>query len=461
MFDIKEIKSSLKALYVKAHANKINYLVFMLITAVIAWVLLGKLGISITIVYFIFKTKLIKKQLPKLGNKKFASAAIIIATLTLFGGIFGFAEFIQSMIQSGMASYVPQPVAVTSTKVEKSDWKQIINTIGEAQAIQSTEVSSQSGGIVSEIYFKGGEEVKKGDLLFKLDTSQLRASLEEALSKLKLAKITNDRYKKLEQQRATSKESADQANADYLTAIAQVQNIESQIDFKEIRAPFDGKIGIRNINLGQYFNNGDSAATLTTIDPIFITFAVPQNKVGQIKIGQKIEFYSDSLLAQTFAAKITAINSFINSSNRSIVVQATYENPKHEIVPGTFLTVHINLPAVKDAIVIPRNAISYSLYGQSVYTLTPEMEDGKPKKASYTSTAGGGMKTIYSKKTLYKVGQANIETLETRNNLALVKGLEIGTTIITSGQNKVRKGMDAVLNNDVKIDNDLYKQGSQ
>ncbi|MGQ4002675.1 efflux RND transporter periplasmic adaptor subunit [Francisellaceae bacterium CB299] len=461
MFDIKKIKSSLNSLYSKAHANKTNYLAFVVITVVLAWLVLGKFGVSIAIIYFIFKTKFMQKQLPKLKNKNFASAVIVIGTLTLFGGIFGFAQFIQTMISHGMASYVPQPVAVTSTTVEKSDWKQIINTIGEAQAIQSTEISSQSGGIVSEIHFKGGQEVKKGDLLFKLDTSQLRASLEEALSKLKLAKITNDRYKKLEQQRATSKESADQANADYLTAIAQVQNIESQIDFKEIRAPFDGKIGIRNISLGQYFNNGDSAATLTTIDPIFITFAVPQNKVSLIKIGQEIEFYSDSLLGQTFTAKITAINSFINSSNRSIVVQATYKNPKHEIVPGTFLTVNVSLPAVKDAIVIPRNAISYSLYGQSVYTLTPEMEDDKPKKASYTSNAGGGMKTIHSDKDLYKVGQANVEVLETRNNLALVKGLKIGTTIVTSGQNKIHKGMNAILNNDVKIDNNIYKQGPQ
>ena len=188
---------------------------------------------------------------------------------------------------------------------------------------------------------------------------------------------------------------------------------------------------------------------------------MPQNKVSLIKIGQEIEFYSDSLLGQTFTAKITAINYFINSSNRSIVVQATYKNPKHEIVPGTFLTVNVSLPAVKDAIVIPRNAISYSLYGQSVYTLTPEMEDDKPKKASYTSNAGGGMKTIHSDKDLYKVGQANVEVLETRNNLALVKGLKIGTTIVTSGQNKIHKGMNAILNNDVKIDNNIYKQGPQ
>lgn len=459
--NLEKIKKQLTNLNTTIHSSKTNYLMFIVISIAIAWLILGKLGVSIAIVYFIFQTEYVKKQLPKFKNKNFASIAVVVAALILFGCIFGFAQFIQSMISRGMASYVPQPVAVTSSEVIKTNWKQTINTIGEAQAIQSTKISSQSGGIVSEIHFKSGQEVKKGDLLFKLDTSQLKANLEEALSKLKLAKITNDRYNKLAGQRATSKESADKANSEYLSAMAQVQNIESQIGFKEVRAPFDGKIGIRNISLGEYFNNGDSAATLTMIDPIFITFSVPQNKVSQISVGQAIDFFSDSIPGKRFTAKITAINSFINSSNRSITVQATYKNSDHTIVPGMFLTVQVSLPDVKNSIVIPRNAISYSLYGQSVYTLNTVMEDGKPKKASYTSTESGGMKTVKTDKTLYKVGEENVQVLETRNNLALVKGLKEGLTIITSGQNKVHKGMNAIVNNSVKIDNNIYSQGPQ
>lgn len=444
----------------KINANKKNYAIFAIITTVIAWLILGKLGLSLAIVYFIFQIKKVRFWLSKLKNKNVASVTVVVATLLIFGSIFGFAEFVQSMIKKGMAAYVPQPVAVTSTIVKTTDWQQVINTIGEAQAIQSTQISSQSGGIVSEINFKSGQEVKKGDLLFKLDTSQLKANLEEALSKLKLAKITTDRYNKLVQQKATSKESADKANADYLSALAQVQNIESQIGFKEVRAPFDGKIGIRNISLGQYFNNGDNAATLTKIDPIFITFSVPQNKVSLISVGQNINFFSDAFPGEKFTAKITAINSFINDSNRSIVVQATYKNPKHSIVPGMFLTVHVNLPIKKNSIVIPRNAIAYSLYGESVYTLEPVLDkDGKPQKVSYTSTASGGMETITLDKTLYKVGEVNVKVIETRNNLALVEGLKPGTTIVTSGQNKVNKGSNAMLNNSVELNNNLYKQG--
>ena len=455
-----DFKKTFEKIKQKINANRKNYAIFSVIVAVIAWLILGKLGLTLAIVYFIFQIKKIRALLAKLKNKNVASVVVVLSTLLIFGGIFGFAEFVQSMIKKGMASYVAQPVAVTSTVVKKSDWQQVINTIGEAQAIQSTQISSQSGGIVSEINFKSGQEVKKGDLLFKLDTSQLKANLEEALSKLKLAKITTDRYNKLVEQRATSKETADKANADYLAALAQVQNIESQIGFKEVKAPFDGKIGIRNISLGQYFNNGDNAATLTKIDPIFITFSVPQNKVSLIEMGQNINFYSDSYPGKKFTAKITAINSFINDSNRSIMVQATYKNPKPQIVPGMFLTVHVNLPIKKDSIVIPRNAISYSLYGESVFTLKPVLDkDGKKEKVSYTSTAEGGMKTVTLDKTLYKVGQNNIKVIETRNNLALVEGLKPGTTIVTSGQNKVHKGSDAMLNNSVKLDNNIYKQG--
>ncbi|AJC48236.1 efflux RND transporter periplasmic adaptor subunit [Allofrancisella guangzhouensis] len=459
MLDYKKTLSNVKQ---KIHGNKKNYLTFVIVTLIVTWLILGKLGISVAIMYFTLQSDLIKKQLSKLKDKKIASIAIVIGAALIFGGIFGFTSFVQSLIKHGMASYVPQPVAVTSSVVKKTQWKQIINTIGEAQAIQSTEISSQSGGIVNEIHFKSGQEVKKGDLLFKLDTSQLKANLEEALSKLKLAKLTKDRYDQLAEQKATSKETADKADADYLSTLAQVQNIESQIAFKEVRAPFDGKIGIRNISLGQYFNNGDSAATLTKIDPIFITFPVPQNKVSLISVGQEISFYSDSFPGETFKAKITAINSFINKSNRSIMTQATYKNPDRKIFPGMFLTVHVNLQPKEDSIVIPRNAISYSLYGESVYTLEPAIDkDGKTQKASYTSTAKGGMETVNTDKTLYKVGQENVQVLETRNNLALVSGLKAGTTIITSGQNKVRKGSNAVINNDVKIDNNIYDEGIQ
>ncbi|GAB4222003.1 MAG: efflux RND transporter periplasmic adaptor subunit [Francisella sp.] len=446
----------------KIHSSKRNYIIFIVSVIALSWLLLGKLGVLLSVLYFICQINYFKNLLKKLfKNKKNASITIVVATLVLFGSLFGFSAFIKAMIKKGMSSYVPQPVAVTSSVVEKTDWEQVIDTIGEAKAYQTTDISSQSGGIVSEINFESGQEVKKGDILFKLDTSQLKASLKEALSNLKLAKITKDRYDKLVKQKAISKESADKANADYLSALAQVQNIESQISFKEVRAPFDGKIGIRNINLGEYFNTGASAATLTTLSPILINFPVPQNKISMIKVGQKIDFYSDAYPGETFTAEITAINSFINDSNRSITVEATYENSKHKIVPGMFLTVQIKLPVKKDAIVIPRNAIAYNLYGQTVFTLEPVVKDGKPVKASYTSTAGGGMKDITTDDTLYKVGQENIEVLETRNNLALVKGLKPGMIIITSGQNKVRKGAYAIVNNSVELNNNIYNQGPQ
>ena len=293
MLDFKKLITDTK---IKINSSKKNYSIFIACVVILSWLVLGKLGISIVAAYFICQIPYIKKQAAKMKDKKIASAVIVAVAVIGFGGIFSFSAFIQHMMKSGMASYVRAPVTITSTIIKKTDWQQSINTIGEAQAVQSTGISSQSGGIVSEINFKSGQEVKKGDLLFKLDTSQLKANLEEAISKLRLGKITNDRYKKLASQRATSKESADKANADYLSALAQVANIESQIGFKEVRAPFDGRIGIRNISLGQFFNNGDNAATLTKIHPIFITFSIPQNKVNMLKKGSR-----DNLLFRQFS----------------------------------------------------------------------------------------------------------------------------------------------------------------
>jgi len=455
------LKQKLKDFMIKVKSKKIYYITFIICVVYIAYKLLGIIAGAVALTYFIHKISFIKKMLGKLQDKKTASIALVASIVIIFGLIFGFGQLVRSLISSGMASYTPQPVAVTSTFVEEKDWEPQINAIGEAQAVQSTQITSQSGGIVKTINFKSGQNVKQGDLLFSLDTSQLEASLDQAKANLKLTEITNQRYKKLVEQKATSKETADKAYADYLSAKAEVENIMSQIAFKEIRAPFDGKIGIRNISLGQYLNNGDNAATLTTIAPIYITFTIPQNKVDQINTGDEVNFYSDTYSGKTFKAKITAVNSFINSSNRSILVQATYENDNHEIVSGMFVTVHIALPTIKGSIIIPRNAINYNLYGESVFTITPLLDDdGKPKKATYSDTSQGGIKTVTTEQILYKVGQVNIDVVGTRDNFALVSGLNAGIQIITSGQNKVKKGGNVVLNNDVVINNNIYIQGA-
>ncbi|QIW09551.1 efflux RND transporter periplasmic adaptor subunit [Francisella sp. LA112445] len=453
-------KKYIKIFKEKIQTNKKIYSIFVIIILILVWSILGDIGLIIGVIYLILRLPIIKKQIAKLRNRKIFSIFVIVVTFLIFGLIFGSAELMQTLTNYRMAKFRPEPDSVTSTKIKETGWKRSIDTIGEVQAVQTTQISTQSGGIISKINFVSGQEVKKGDLLFELDTSQLKADLEEALSNLKLARVTYERYKSLAKERATSKESADKAAASYLSALAKVKNIESQIGFKEVRAPFDGKIGIRNISLGQYFNNGDNAATLAKINPVFINFAVPQNKLSLIHLGQSISFYSDSYKGQKFSAKITAINSFINNSNRSIIVQATYKNPEHKILPGMFLNIHINLQNEKDAVVIPRNAINYSLYGQSVLTLTQELDSlGKPKKAIYTSTEVDGMKTVRTNKNLYKVGEVNIKVLETRNNLALVSGLKPNTMIVTSGQNKVHKGMDVMLNNTIKLDNNIYTQG--
>ena len=396
-----------------------------------------------------------KKKISFFKSKKFLSFLVIFITIALFGLTFGFSSFVNSMIAKGMKNYVPQPATISSGKVIQRPWPQVINTVGEAQATQTTEISSQSAGIITDINFKSGQFVKKGDLLFKLDTTQLEASLAEAKAKLKLAKLTNDRYENLIKQKATSKESADQANSDYLSALAEVDNIKSQINYKIIKAPFDGKIGIRNISVGQFFNMGDNAATLTTISPIYISFTVTQNVVDKIKKGDEITFKSDTYPNKQFKAKIYAINSFINSDNRSIIVQAIYPNKKHEILPGMFVTVNVELPTIKDAIIVPRNAITYSLYGESVFTLNAiKDKNGKIVKATYSQ----GPKTIHSDKDLYKVGSKSIKVLETRGNFARVSGIKPNTVIVTSGQNKIHKGSNALINNEVTFNNNIYSK---
>ncbi|API86004.1 efflux RND transporter periplasmic adaptor subunit [Francisella uliginis] len=448
--------NNLKNLKDKIYSSKINYFIFAIVVVVMLKVIISDILAIVAFVYFITNSSFVKSRLHKLKNKQVASVAFIVLVLVIFGGAFAFSEFVSYMVSKKMAEYVPQPTVSTSETVKESSWENVFNTIGQISALQETEISSQSGGIVTKINFTSGEDVKKGDLLFELDTSQLKAELKSKLVTLKLAKITSDRELKLVKQKAVSKEEADKAEADYLSALADVQNIESQIAFKQVRAPFSGRIGIRNINLGEYFQNGDNAGTLTEITPVYVDFQVPQNSVGNINLGGKLQFTTDALPGKTFVAKIIAIDSYVDSSNRSVTVRATYSNKDKKVLPGMFVNVSVNLPTIKKAIIIQRNAISYNIYGQFVYVLVPQKnKDGSIKRASWTDLSKGQLSTVHSDKILYKAKQVEVKVLHTRKNLAVVTGIKAGDIIATSGQNKLQDGDYTIINNSVKLNNNI------
>ena len=254
---------------------------------------------------------------------------------------------------------------------------------------------------------------------------------------------------------SVSQQTFDESEAKYQEAAAQVQSIQANIDYHIVRAPFDGMIGIRNISLGQFFNQGDNAATLTMINPIYINFQVPQNYIGDVKVGTKVTFTSDAYPGKTFSADVTALNSAIGLSNRSMTAQATFTNDDQDnlIVPGMFVNVSILLPVIEDAIVMPRTSVSYSLYGQTVFVLDPVMQDGKQVDATYSKFEDGKMTQVSMGTPLYTANPVTVTTSSTRDNMVIVEGLKAGQIIATSGQNKLQKGASVTVNNKYNFDN--------
>lgn len=383
--------------------------------------------------------------------KKHIKAFIIVVVLliVIFGGIFGFSYFVNAQKADAMAHWKVQPVEVNATTAKISQWQPTIQATGDAVAIQSVNVTTQASGLVSSIAFDSGEMVKQGQLLFTLDTSELKAQLDQAKAKLALSKITYERDQDLLQKNMISQQETDQSKASYQADLANVAAIEANINYHLIKAPFSGKIGLRQISLGQYFEPGSSAATLTKISPIYINFPVPQNVIDKIDIGGEIKFTSDAYPGMNFTAKITAINSEITSDNRAMEVQATFDNKdkEHYIYPGMFLNVRVVLPVIDQVIVLPRNAISYTLYGQSVFVLEPTLKNGKPVMAEYSAFKDGKLQLISTGKPQYVVKQVPVTTTMTEDNKVIVAGIHAKDIVATSGQNKLQAGSVAIINN--------------
>ncbi|MCF6775944.1 efflux RND transporter periplasmic adaptor subunit [Thiotrichales bacterium 19X7-9] len=403
------------------------------------------------------------EQKSGISRKKFIIFAIclVIFLVILFGGIFGFGSFINAKKSETLASFVFPPTEISATKAKAQDWQKYIESVGTVAAINGVNVTSQSSGKITEINFKSGQMVKKGDLLFKMDTSELEGQLKQNKANLEIDKITYDRNKELYDQNAVSKQTLDTDYANYQGSIGSVEATQAQINYLQVHAPFSGKIGIRQINLGEYFQAGSNAASLNQIDPIYVNFNITESDVDKIKLGQTVELTTSSFPGKTFKGTITAIDSRLSDDTLGLQVQATVKNSdtKAQLLPGMFTDVHVMLGVDKNVVVIPQNAITYTLYGNSIYILTADMKDGKPVKGSYTSMASGKAEIVEMKQDQYTANVHTIRVGETRGNQTeVLSGVKPGDIVVTSGQLKLKNGVKAVINNDVKLDDATYQQ---
>lgn len=309
------------------------------------------------------------------------------------------------------------PTTVSSAVATEEDWAPILSSVGSVSAVQGAILSTDLAGTVGKVNFESGGEAKKGDVLVQLVASQEEADLELARSNLL-------RTRDLAARKVVSKQELDAAESAF-------KQREGFIQHKQVRAPFDGQLGIRQVNVGQMIKEGQQVVALTALDPVYVDFAVPQQELPKLAAGFETQVHTDALPGREFKGKLTAVNSMVDTVTRNVGVQATLENHDHALKPGMFVKVDVMLPQKSKALVVPGSAISYAPYGNSVFVIEKK-KDPKTGKESQT------------------LRQAFVRVGEARGDfVSVTDGLKAGDVVVSTGVFKLRNGMNVTINNDL------------
>jgi membrane fusion protein (multidrug efflux system) len=358
---------------------------------------------------------------------------MLIGSAVVFGGVFfkifsGFAA-----MQEQMAAMPVPVVNVTAKAAETRDWGVEVSAVGVLEANRGVDVSSSVPGLVQQIRFQSGQKVTQGDVLVQLDADVERSNLAKAQASLKLAKADLARGESLLSTNNISKATLDQRQSEYDVAQADVASLAAQIEKKTIFAPFDGQLGIRKVNVGQYLEAGVAIVNIQDLSTMLVNFSVSQRELSDLKVGQEIRMTTDAYPVQEFLGEISAIEPLINQQTGMVAVQGRFDNAAGLLRPGMFAKLAILLPVRMAVVVVPQTAVSYSLYGDYVYVATP----GKAEDGSDITT----------------VTRKIIETGERRNGeVVLESGVEAGEMIVTSGQLKLDNGTRVAI-----VDEDTLK----
>ena len=361
-------------------------------------------------------------------KKVWLAIAAVVAFVALLVLIKGLQIF--TMVSSGKKMVMP-PETVTSASVKEENWAPILSSVGTLTAVQGAVVSTELGGTVAEVNFQSGALAKKGDVLLKLDASSEEAQMHTAEADLELARADLERTRDLAVRKVVSKAELDSAESKFQQKKGTVDNMRSMIGKKEVRAPFDGQLGIRQVNVGQMINAGQQVVPLQALDPLYVDFALPQQHVPKLSPGLEAHVHSDAVPGRNFVGKLTAINSTVDIVTRNVALQATLENKDHALRPGMFAKIDIILPEKHSTLVIPGTAVSYAPYGDSVYVIEKKKD---PKT---------GKESQVIRQQFVRIGEARGDFV------SVTTGLKAGETVVGTGVFKLRNGMAVTINNDL------------
>jgi len=373
---------------------------------------------------------LVLARLPLAARRPIVFVAVLALLAAMTGGLAYFQFVIKPPMVKGFiaAAFAPKPTAVTAEAATAQKWPPELTAIGTLRAYQGVIIAPQAAGVVTGKHFESGQDVEAGALLINIDDSVEQADLANGLAQLKNADATLARQKTLVAQGNTPQSTVDAAIAARDSAAATVERTRAVIAQKAIRAPFAGRLGLRNVDLGQYVAVGTSLVTLQQLDPIYADFPVPEEALRSLAVGQSVRMTVDAIPGRSFEGKIEAIDARVSAESRNVTARAEFANPDRKLLPGMFANLTVTTGDVASVLTVPRTAIVYSLYGDNVFVVRAAPH----ARAQGGVSDQGGPSGLIVERRFVKVGPARGE------RIAITEGLRAGERVVTAGQIKLQ-----------------------
>ena len=395
----------------------------------------------------------------------FAILGLVLIVLILGGGK---ALQIRDLISAG-ASMQPPPTTVSSEIAQRAEWEQTLRAVGATEAAQGVLITADIAGRIAAINFEAGQEVEAGAILIEQEVSSELTQLQAAEADESLARSNLDRVNRLFQQKLISRAEYDSARAAFQSASARTETVRASLDKKQIVAPFSGRLGLRQVDLGQSITAGTPIVSLQAADPMLINFSLPQYNMQFLSAGLGVRVTSDAVPDTVFEGRITAINTEIDPATRTVSIQATLANPNGLILPGMFASVDVILPETEPVVMIPVTAVSYASFGDSVFVIEPaptddndasddasndasddaetantEAADADSNETNTTETTEGDAQALIARQQFVQLGESR------GDYVAVTAGLKEGERVASAGVFKLRNGASVALNEDTK-----------
>src|SRR6266849_5581259 len=347
----------------------------------------------------------------------------------LVGGLVWFNYFRSKMIAQFFANNKPPPTSVSIAEAKSEVIPNLLTAVGDLAAVHQVNVTSDVSGRITDIMFTAGATVKAGSPLVQLFDGPDQGDLASFKAQATVAQLSLDRAKQLAARQFGPQSTVDSAQAAYDQASAGIAKTQALISQKLVRAPFDGELGVRHVEVGQYLTAGTQIVTLTDLSTLYANFTVTEKDSGQLKVGQTVRVAVDAYPGRTFEGKITTIEPQISTDTRNIRVQATIDNPDHILKPGMFTTTTVVLPDKAAVVTVPETAVDYTLYGDSVFLITEKKDDD-------------GKTSLTAVRTFVRTGN------RVHGRAEILSGLKPGDRVVAVGQLKLQSGAAVAISTD-------------